>query len=173
MCQNTCFEGVFEMDEQGEMDRLHRLPMTEVREIYGELHGESTTSNNKQWIIRRIIWRKQALAQGDLSERAKQRAAAIANDADLRITPPPVATQAITKPALHPVASKAHDPRLPPVGTILNRPYKGQQIQVRILTDGFECDGKVYSSLSSLAKEITGSHCNGFAFFKLTKGGKG
>jgi hypothetical protein len=160
------------MEEQREMDRLHRLPMVEVREIYGELHGESTTSNNKQWIIRRIIWRKQALAQGDLSERAKQRAAEIANDADLRITSPVATTVTVVNPVPHPVTSKPHDPRLPPVGTILNRPYKSRQVQVRILTDGFECDGKVYSSLSSLAKEITGSHCNGFAFFKLTKGGK-
>jgi hypothetical protein len=161
------------MEEQREMERLHRLPMAEVREIYGELHGESTTSNNKQWIIRRIIWRKQALAQGDLSERAKQRAAEIANDADLRITPAPSpAPGATPKPVPQPAASKSHDPRLPPVGTILNRPYKGRAVQVRVLQDGFECDGKVYSSLSSLAKEITGSHCNGFAFFKLTKGGK-
>ena len=33
-------------------------------------------------------WRLQALAEGDLSERARRRAAELANDADLRLAPP-------------------------------------------------------------------------------------
>ena len=45
-------------------------------------------ARHKEWLVRRIAWRLQALAEGDLSERARQRAAELANDADLRITAP-------------------------------------------------------------------------------------
>ena len=58
--------------------------------------------------------------------------------------------------------------RLPPPGTVLVRPYKGARLQVRVLQAGFEYDGLVYRSLSAVAKAITGSHCNGFLFFRNT-----
>ena len=60
------------------------------------------------------------------------------------------------------------DQRLPPPGTILTRPYKGQLVQVQVLTEGFAYGGRVYASLSAVAKAITGSHCNGFHFFRNT-----
>ena len=49
---------------------------------------------------------------------------------------------------------------------ILTRPYKGLLVQVQILTDGFAYAGSVYPSLSAVAKAVTGSHCNGFLFFR-------
>ncbi|OWK39939.1 DUF2924 domain-containing protein [Fimbriiglobus ruber] len=61
----------------------------------------------------------------------------------------------------------ASDERLPPPGTIITRPYKGRTLHVRVLATGFEHDGTVYTSLSAVAKAITGSHCNGFRFFRL------
>ncbi len=63
------------------------------------------------------------------------------------------------------------DGRLPPPGTVLTRPYKGGTIQVQVLAHGFEYDGKVYRSLSAVAKAVTGSHCNGFLFFRLNTHG--
>ena len=51
-------------------------------------------------------------------------------------------------------------------GTVLTRPYKGAVLQVKILAEGFEYDGQVYPSLSAVAKAITGTHCNGFLFFR-------
>jgi Protein of unknown function (DUF2924) len=44
-------------------------------------------------------------------------------------------------------------------------------VTVQVLADGFEYRGEVYRSLSAAAKAITGSHCNGYLFFKL--GGNG
>jgi hypothetical protein len=61
------------------------------------------------------------------------------------------------------------DPRLPPPGTVLTRIYKGQQLNVTVLAGGFAFQGKIFPSLSALAKAITGSHCNGYHFFRLTK----
>ncbi|MAF64431.1 MAG: hypothetical protein CMJ84_02065 [Planctomycetes bacterium] len=42
----------------------------------------------KPWIVKRIAWRLQSLAEGDLSDRACQRAAELANDADVRLGSP-------------------------------------------------------------------------------------
>ena len=60
-----------------------------------------------------------------------------------------------------------HDSRLPLPGSLLARDYKGQTIVVKVLDDGFEYDGRVFTSLSAVAQEITGAKWNGFAFFQL------
>ena len=36
-----------------------------------------------------------------------------------------------------------------------------------MLDEGLEYDGTRYKSLSAVAKAITGSHCNGYRFFRL------
>ncbi|MBC7835953.1 MAG: DUF2924 domain-containing protein, partial [Phycisphaerales bacterium] len=62
--------------------------------------------------------------------------------------------------------------KLPAEGTILRREYKGRDIVVRVLEDGFEHDGETYRSLSAIAKAVTGAHWNGPLFFGLSKGRK-
>ena len=49
--------------------------------------------------------------------------------------------------------------------------YKGRQLVVNVIEDGFVFAGQKFKSLSAVAKHITGSHCSGQAFFK-TKGPK-
>ena len=36
-----------------------------------------------------------------------------------------------------------------------------------VVADGFEYEGQRYRSLSAVAKAVTGSHINGFTFFRL------
>src|SRR5271154_7289768 len=71
-----------------ELAALERLTMRELRGKFADLFGETTLAGNRTWLVRRILWRMQALAQGDLSERARRRAAELANDADLRVVAP-------------------------------------------------------------------------------------
>ena len=47
----------------------------ELREWYRELFGAESTSRCKQQLVRRLSWKLQALAHGDLSERARCRIA--------------------------------------------------------------------------------------------------
>jgi hypothetical protein len=146
-----------------ELAALQRLTLPQLRLRYAEVFGETTNANNRIWLLKKIAWRLQALAEGGLSERALRRAAELANDADLRANPP----KDLPMPMPEMPAPRPHaDDRLPAPGTILTRPYKGVVLQVKILADGFEHDGRVYPSLSAVAKAITGSHCNGFLFFK-------
>jgi hypothetical protein len=76
-------------------------------------------------------------------------------------------TVTLPVPTLHPTTPRPQsDDRLPPPGTILSRPYKGRTLQVQVLTEGFAFEGQVYPSLSAVAKAATGSHCNGYLFFR-------
>jgi hypothetical protein len=152
---------------------LQRQTVATLRQRYAELFGEPTRAGNRAWLVKRLAWRSQALAEGDLSERARQRASELARDADLRLCPPRSVLQAVAEAdtSTKPPSSRTHDPRLPPPGTLLRRPYKGMILQVQVQQDGFVFDGQRYPSLSAVAKAITGSHCNGFLFFRLTPKG--
>jgi hypothetical protein len=154
-----------------EIAALHRLTVRQLRARYAAVYGEGTAAANRAWLVKRIAYRLQVLAEGDLSERARRRAAELANDADLRLYAPRAAVAA-PQPEAAP-APPPKDERLPPPGTVLARPYRGETLQVRVLDDGFEFKGRVYPSLSAVARAATGSHCNGFLFFRLAlNGGK-
>jgi hypothetical protein len=148
---------------------LERLSVSQLQTRHAELFGETTTARHKTWLIRRLAWRLQALAEGDLSERARHRAAELARDADLRLQPPKTtATRDNCEPA---VGRGSANHRVPPPGSILTRPYKGQILHVEVLEHGFRFNGQVYRSLSAVAKAITGAHYNGYLFFRLSQGG--
>jgi hypothetical protein len=156
-----------------EVAALKRLSIGQLRQRFAELFGEATSASNRTWLVKRIIWRLQALAEGDLSQRARRRAEELARDADLRLNAPqrkdPTTTTQPSTVQPEPMIGPASvDPRLPPPGTILTRAYKGQQLHVQVLTDGFAYAGNVYPSLSAVAKAITGSHTNGYLFFRHT-----
>jgi hypothetical protein len=155
-----------------EVATMRRMTVGELREKYADVFGEGTQARNKQWLIKRIAWRIQANEEGDLSERALRRANELANDADLRLTAPRE-----RKPSSDPLQdAKASDcapanARLPLPGSTITRPYKGRNIEVKVLHDGFEYDGDKYKSLSAVAKAVTGTHWNGYHFFNLKKKG--
>jgi hypothetical protein len=151
-----------------EIALLKKMAVVELRQKYAEVFGETTRTGNKDWLVKRIAWRMQALAEGDLSERARQRAAELANDADLRLTPPKSPPAVVTAGPKKSIAFKGES-RVPPPGTLLIREYKGRRLEVTVLTKGFEFEGQVFKSLSAVAKAITGQHCNGFHFFRLGK----
>lgn len=161
-----------------ELVDLREMSVRELREKYEAVFGEPTRAGNKDWLFKRIAWRIQSLAEGDLSERAQRRAEFLARDADLRTTAPRTPTATPTGNGGHrevggngtsdeKPAPAVLDERVPPPGTVLTRRYRGQAYHVRVRQDGFEYDGQVFRSLSAIAKIITGSHWNGLLFFKI------
>jgi hypothetical protein len=153
-----------------EVAALRRMTTRQLRQRYAEVFGEQTPANNKPWLVKRVAWRLQALAEGDLSERARRRAAELANDADLRLNPPVLKdAEPAEDRTISDVLPLRTDNRLPPTGSVITRTYKGEDLQVRVLDDGFEFEGEVFGSLSAVARKITGQHLNGFAFFRVTK----
>ena len=52
-------------------------------------------------------------------------------------------------------------------GTVLTREWNGRNHQVIVVGRGFSCEGRVYKSLSEIARAITGTKWNGPRFFGL------
>ena len=158
---------------QRDIESLRELPMKELKARYRELFGEHSPSSNRAHLFRRVAWRLQARAEGDLSERARQRAALLADDADLRLRAPRKFWSELAEPGearqtpAGPQRAPGRDPRLPAPGTVLRRTYRGQAVEVKVLNRGFEHNGNKYGSLSAIALQVTGTRWNGFAFFGL------
>ncbi len=53
-----------------EVSAMQRMTVTQLREKYEDVFGETCRSNHKQWLVKRIAWRLQANEEGDLSDRS-------------------------------------------------------------------------------------------------------
>ena len=140
--------------------------MTALEQQLAELPGMSPAQLRAKWrecwrkpapdigadLLRRgIAWKLQARVHGDLPghikrelERAAER---LRRGEEL-------------------VSSSRHS--LKP-GTRLVRSWNGKVHQVLVLDDGFEYDGRRFSSLTQIATAITGTHWSGPSFFGLKK----
>jgi hypothetical protein len=147
-------------DIHAEIAALDKMSVAELRETYERLAGEPAYSKNRRHLIRRCAWLIQAREFGGLSELARRRAHELARLSDVRLTPPKAAARKIEAP---------RDPRLPAPGAVLTRRYKGTEVAVTVLADGFEYDGQRFRSLSAAAKAISGTHVNGFVWFGLAE----
>ncbi|MFH0839085.1 MAG: DUF2924 domain-containing protein [Candidatus Omnitrophota bacterium] len=145
-----------------EIMALKNAPAEELQKRYKELYGEDATGTHKTYLWRKIAYKLQEQEHGSLSAKAKERLKVLIKEYDpinnkiLRPDKPMVNQQASVK-----------DKRLPIPGTVITKEYKGANYQVKILEKGFEYNGKLYKTLSAIAKEITGAHWNGYLFFNL------
>jgi hypothetical protein len=161
-----------------EVRTLKKMTVGELQKRYIEVFGEETRSHHKEFLWKRIAWRMQALVEGDISEDSRRRARELACDADLRTTAPKEFWDEPPAPAepgrtVTGTLDIKTDQRLPISSTELIRKYKGRDIVVTVLEDGFFYDGQRYRSLSAIARKVTGTNWNGFDFFRLNRtGGK-
>jgi hypothetical protein len=72
-----------------EIEQLRTLKTVALKIKYQQVFGEPSRSLNRQFLFRRIAWQLQALAEGDLSERARRRALDLADDVALTPSPRP------------------------------------------------------------------------------------
>ncbi|MDX2087846.1 MAG: DUF2924 domain-containing protein [Kofleriaceae bacterium] len=156
-----------------EIRRLGQMSVGELHGRYVEVFGEPARSRNRDYLRKRIAWRIQELAEGGLPERVKARALALARDADLRVVPPRAPRGVPVPPKLPAIASEPRDPRTPSAGATFRREFRGATHEVTVLEDGFEYKGRRYKSLSAVAREITGTRWNGWAFFGIAPREKG
>jgi hypothetical protein len=122
--------------------------------------GKKAPSNNKTYLWQRIAYRIQELEYDGLPEDAKNKAKELAKEYD------PINNKMLRLNGTNKCCI-SRDRRLPIPGTVVSKEYKGINIQVKILDKGFEYKNKVYKSLTAIAKEVTGSHWNGYLFFNM------
>jgi hypothetical protein len=147
---------------------LDTMSVGQLCRRFVEITGEPTTSRHKRWLVRRIAWRIQANAEGGLSERALKRAEELARDAEIRLTMPRLGSSCDQQRMKIVGMPKKLDFHLAP-GTVLQRDWKGQTVQVTVHPHGFSYSDQIYKSLSAVANAITGTKWNGYVFFGLKK----
>ena len=122
----------------------------ELKQMWRDLYDREPPAYNRQFLIKRLAYRIQELAYGGLSARAEAKLKDLAEEEEDRL--------------------KGRAPRRiarPIAGTRLVREWKGVEHHVTVLDNGFEYQGRKYTSLSAIARAITGTRWNGPAYFGL------
>ena len=72
-------------------------------------------------------------------------------------------------PSLEKSLTKARDSRLLAPGNTIVKTYRGKIIEVKVLENGFEYDGKIFKSISRVAMSIVKRPISGYVFFGFNK----
>jgi Protein of unknown function (DUF2924) len=137
---------------EAEIRRLPDLDLDELRDRWKTLFGNpAPLSLRRKFLARAIAYQMQVQAYGGLSNSTKRRLSEIAG-ALRRGNPDAAGLARQIRP-----------------GTQLIREWKEQTHIVTAISHGFEWNGQIYKSLSAVAKEITGTNWNGYAFFGIKR----
>ncbi|MCC6673512.1 MAG: DUF2924 domain-containing protein [Planctomycetes bacterium] len=142
------------------LTRLRGLPMPELIAEYEKVFGRPPRAKHRAYLAKRIAARLEEQRLGGLSGLARRRLDALMREIDIPLGPP-------SKPA----PERPSRPGLPPVGTVLTREWRGREIRVEVVADGFVCEGNRYRSLTAVAHAVTGAHWNPTLFFALAPRG--
>ena len=142
------------IDDTRVLARLAALKDMTVRELKAEwakLFSSEAPNNSRPFLEQRLAYRIQELTWGGPSKPVRQLLDALADE----VEGTKVRRSVIT------------DPRNPVIGTRLVREWDGAEHVITVLKDGFDWQGRRYKSLSSIARDITGTRWNGYRFFGL------
>lgn len=140
------------MKPDTDLDALPDLSMEELIERFRTLYGQEPPKHIRKGLLTRAVaHRMQEIATGGpdraLAARIARLAAALRGGGEIAVPPRPA-----TKP-----------------GTRLIREWQGETHTVTVTESGFLYQDKVHRSLSSIARQITGTRWSGPAFFGLDR----
>ena len=134
---------------------LRAMPIDKLKQTWRDLYQTEPPAYNRKHLENRLAYRIQELAYGGLKPATIKRLEELGEQLD----------------GGNPwVRSRRVDGR-PVAGTKLIREWQGTAHEVIIHVDHFEYQGRPYKSLSHIARHITGTVWNGWAFFGLKKVG--
>ena len=149
---------------------LKRMTVAELQERWRALYGEAPRSRNRDYMWRRLAWRIQELQHGGLSARTRARIDELTPDTLTRPTTSQRGVHAAVAATDNKRSTRTkRDARLPTAGTVIVKQYKGRELRLLVLDEGFELDGQAFRSLSEAARHVTGSRWNGRLFWGLTQ----
>lgn len=134
---------------------LPTLPMPELWALWDQHFPRRPGTWNRDYVASRVAYKLQEAAYGGLDPNIRQKLIRLGES-----------QSAFNK-------RRGSELHLMP-GTVLLREYAAQEHRVVVTPDGlYDLDGKLFKSLSAVARHITGSQWSGPAFFGLKpKGGK-
>ena len=128
---------------------LKTAPVGDLKQMWRELFDQDAPPFNRRFLESRLAYRIQELALGGLRRDTVKRLEKLGEQLD--------GGKAV-------VRRRRVDGR-PVAGTRLIREWDGEPHEVVVGIDFFEYQGRRYKSLSSVAREITGTNWNGWRFF--------
>jgi len=155
--------GAFEAAPPTKTNELDHLDGDLLRRRWRSVIGRHPPKTLSPALMVRILtWREQVLEVGDVSPRSRAILAAASRGKDER-------AETGEKPERGPIAH-ASQPRIPiRAGTVLVREHSGVLHRITVVADGFEWDGRIFGSLSAVARAITGVSWSGRRFFGLPR----
>src|ERR1035437_7482369 len=127
------------------------MSATQLQALHKELFGAEHPVANCQHLRRKIAWHLQAAKEGGLPESVRQYAMDIARRAVLRLR---ITENASRRSAQIPLdrtltvtVVQERDARVPMPGSLIVKKYKTKTIVVKVRNDGFEFDGRQFTSL--------------------------
>ena len=145
--------GAAPIDVEAAIADLATLHIAELRHRWQEWFGEAPPRCQSGRVLRMLLaWRLQEQRFGGLSTTAQR---LLRNVSGLAATNPVNVA-----------------PALPKRGTLLTREWNGVVHRVQVLDRGFAYNGVIYTSLSEVARLITGTRWSGPRFFGLSGGVK-
>ena len=140
---------------------LPSLPHEQLKALWREYFGVEPPAYRRGYLVRGLAHRIQELAYGGLSAPYQARLEAL------------IADDKTTRRGRKP-GRKVPKADWLLIGTRLMRDWKGVAHEVTVIDGGFEYQGRLYRSLSAIARAITGTRWNGPLFFGLrAEGNKG
>ena len=135
---------------------LETMSLEQLHEQWRDLYGGEPPRYKRQFLIKRLAYRIQELFYGGLSEAAQAHLRHVAQGDPVARVDRRVAGNPRNKADILP-------------GTRFVRIWKDRRYEVLAQENGFEYDGRIFRSLSAVAREITGTRWNGRLFFGLKK----
>ena len=130
---------------RGELLALQHLTMPQLIEKWRVLFNAEPPKYGEVFMRRRLAYRIQELAYGGLSDAAMRKLDSVNGK-----------------------VQRTHSGLR--IGTLIVRTWRDVKYEVRVCRDGYEWDGRVFGSLSAVARAITGVNRNGNVFFGIKDG---
>ena len=130
---------------------LKTMPMPALKQQWRDLFDREPPGYNRAFLESRLAYRIQELAYGGLKPETIARLEALGDQFD----------------GGNIVTRRTRFDQRPIAGTKLIREWQGVEQTVTVLADGYEWQGRPFTSLSSVARAITGTQWNGWIFFGL------
>jgi hypothetical protein len=134
---------------------LQTMPTADLKAQWRALFGAEPPAYSRTYLQSRLAYRLQEVAYGGLKPETRARLEALGEQLD----------------GGNVVLRRIRADSRPLPGTRLVREWQGMQHTVTVLADGFEYEGRLYRSLSAIARHITQTRWNGWLFFGLRQRG--
>ena len=134
---------------------LKIAPIGALKQRWRDLFETEPPPYNRRFLEHRLAYRIQELAYGGLKPETVKKLRKLAEELD----------------GGDPLNRRRHHQDRPIAGTRLIREWQGVEHCVTVRESDFEYQGRPFTSLSAVARAITGTQWNGWAFFGLKNRG--